>query len=433
MKSTQEQHLNALKLLKAEKGMISGKFKDLQKNSPQHIQQLALMKEISHKIKLLEGELKELDGNEKKSSVKINLLDKDPFVPFNNLQNWNNEIHIDVKEFNSVQEWPDFWRSNGLSLPSHNPAWAEVIKQSFGHDSFILCARSSEGYLIGGIPFTVLASPLFGKFAVSMPYLNYGGVISEYRDVCEALMQALDNVREEFELKHIEVRSIYDDIGTNPSTKKVSMLLQLPNNDAELERNLGSKLRAQYKKAEEFNPTFRIGKDELIDDFYSVFSRNMRDLGTPVYAKQWFVNILKNPGLASSIIIVYIKSKPVSCGFLVKNGPLMEIPWASTIKKANKYNTNMWMYRKILSFAVEKNCQYFDFGRSTKDAGTYKFKKQWGAKPYQNYWYCVRPPNSPKAEINPDNPKLKFFIMLWKWLPLWLANIIGPHIIKGIP
>lgn len=36
----------------------------------------------------------------------------------------------------------------------------------------------------------------------------------------------------------------------------------------------------------------KVGMAELLDDFYSVFSINMRALGTPVYSKSFFANIL---------------------------------------------------------------------------------------------------------------------------------------------
>ncbi|WP_049631527.1 FemAB family XrtA/PEP-CTERM system-associated protein [Cellvibrio sp. pealriver] len=430
-----EQQLHELKSLKTQKGIISGKFKHLQKNTPEHTQQLALMKEISQKIAQLEADIKkaaeiknaapEITLAKPKSTHAFSLIDKE--------HNWNNEIRITLVEFDLVSDWAEFIRNNKTTLPSHNPAWAQVVKKTFGHQSFILCARSITGDLLGGIPFTVFSSPLFGKFGVSMPYLNYGGVVSEYNDVCMSLMQSLDGVRAQLGLQHIEIRSIHEGLGDNPSTKKASMLLRLPTDDESLDKTLGSKIRAQYKKADEFSPQVKIGKQELLDDFYRVFSENMRDLGTPVYAKTWFANILNHDDLDANIIIVYINKKPVSCGFLVSYGTLMEIPWASTLKSANKYNTNMWMYRKILSFAIQKGCVYFDFGRSTLDAGTYKFKKQWGAEPCQHYWYCVLPPNTPRPEMNPDNPKLKIFVALWKWLPLWAANLLGPHIIKGIP
>jgi serine/alanine adding enzyme len=428
-----EHYVNELKSLKVQKGIASGKFKHLQKNSPEYAQQLLQMKDISQKIAQLEADIKAAQTDQQPADVASPVVSDQAFIRLDKQDYWRADIQITLAEFDSVKEWPEFVSRNKTTLPSHNPAWVGVVEQTFGHKSFILCARSADGSLLGGIPFTVFSSPLFGKFGVSMPYLNYGGVVSEYIDVCLSLMRALDGAREQLGLRHIEVRSIHEGLGDNPSTKKASMLLRLPADDETLDKMLGSKVRAQYKKADEFTPEVKIGKYELLNDFYGVFAQNMRDLGTPVYAKQWFENIIRNNELDANIIVVYVDKKPVSCGFLVTYGALMEIPWASTLKSANKYNTNMWMYRKILSFAIQKGCAYFDFGRSTLDAGTYKFKKQWGAEPCQHYWYCVSPPNTPKPEMNPDNPKLKIFVALWKWLPLWLANFLGPHIIKGIP
>ena len=189
----------------------------------------------------------------------------------------------------------------------------------------------------------------------------------------------------------------------------------------------------EYKKAEEYNPEYKIGKLDLLNDFYSVFASNMRDLGTPVYSKKWFEYILSAPEVKSAIIVVYMNNQPVSTGFLVGSETMLEIPWASTIQSANGKNANMWMYRKILAYAVTEGYSYFDFGRSTMGAGTFKFKKQWGAEPYQHHWYYLLENGSAKPELNPDNPKFKLFIFMWKLMPVWLTKVIGPHIIKNIP
>lgn len=420
-----------LKQLKVEKGIISGKFKHLQKNSPEYEQQMELMKAISQQIKLLESAAKQ----EKNPSGTTSSAAA-PSIPFFNLnpdKQWRDLFNLELVELVNAIDWPEFVTQHPAQLPSHNPAWAEVIQQSFGHSSYVLLARSPTREIIGGIPFTVFESPLFGKFGVSMPHLNYGGVVSEYFNIHQALMLELEQVRTQLQLKYLEVRSIYPDLGPNPSTKKVSMVLELPATDEQLEKQLGSKLRAQYKKAEESAPETRIGRLELLDDFYKVFATNMRDLGTPVYAKQWFNQLLAHKNLNCQLIIIYVNRKPVSAGFLVNHGKLMEIPWASTLKSANKLNTNMWMYRQILTFAIAQKCEFFDFGRSTVDAGTYKFKKQWGAIPYQHYWYSIVPKGAAKPEMNPDNPKLQLVIALWKLLPVWVTKIIGPRIVKDIP
>lgn len=424
---------NQLKKLKSEKGSIATKFKNLIKNSDEHLQQLEKMKEITAEIKLLESQIKNILVTPIPASSIEKQQSLTPFFDLTNESNFDGTINIALAPLHEVSDWQEFVSANPSSLPSHDPAWQQVIKLSFQHESLLLSARDAHGQLLAGVPITILNSKLFGRFGVSVPYLNYGGVVSTYPNLHAHLIQELAHIRTSLNLKYIEIRSIHPNLSDVVSTKKSSMILLLPKTNQDLEKQLGSKLRAQYKKAESYEPKFIIGKIDLLDDFYSVFSQNMRDLGTPVYHKCWFENILKHPDIASHIVIVYIHEKAVSAGFLIKTGSIMEIPWASTLISANQFNANMWMYRKILGFAIEQSCDFFDFGRSTKDAGTFKFKKQWGAQPYQHYWYMITDENSPPPQLNPDNPKLKLLIAIWKRLPVWLTRIIGPAIIKGIP
>ncbi|HMY38296.1 MAG TPA: hypothetical protein PK011_03145, partial [Marinagarivorans sp.] len=69
----------------------------------------------------------------------------------------------------------------------------------------------------------------------------------------------------------------------------------------------------------------------------------------------------------------------------------------------------------------------------TQDAGTFKFKRQWGAEPYSHYWYYLLPAGGAMPGLNPDNPKYKLIINIWKKLPVWLTKIIGPPIVANLP
>src|SRR5690625_7913266 len=110
-----------------------------------------------------------------------------------------------------------------------------------------------------------------------------------------------------------------------------------------------------------------------------------------------FATMLAQSDITSTIACVYLADKPVSAGFLVGHNKVLEIPWASTIKSANAMDTNMWMYRQLLDYAVENGYRFFDFGRSSRDAGTYRFKKQWGAQPHEHHWYYLLPPEIGRA------------------------------------
>ena len=82
--------------------------------------------------------------------------------------------------------------------------------------------------------------------------------------------------------------------------------------------------------------------------------------------------------------------------------------------------------------ACERGCRLFDFGRSKRGTGAFDFKKNWGfpaeALAYQ---YILRRGDKP-PDNNPLNPKFQLFVKAWKRLPLPVANLIGPHIVRQL-
>jgi FemAB-related protein (PEP-CTERM system-associated) len=181
------------------------------------------------------------------------------------------------------------------------------------------------------------------------------------------------------------------------------------------------------------SPQVLSGEIELLDEFYAVFARNMRDLGTPVYSKAFFGNILDCFPDESRIILVRLRGAPVASGFLLGYKGIMEIPWASSLRKVNHLSMNMLLYWEALKLAVQENYRKFDFGRSSKGSGTYRFKKQWGAMPEQSYWHYWLDTGKEAPALNPDNPKYALAIKLWRRLPLVISNRLGPKIVKNLP
>ena len=177
----------------------------------------------------------------------------------------------------------------------------------------------------------------------------------------------------------------------------------------------------------------RIGRLEELDNFYAVFSRNMRYLGTPVYPKHFFRNILEGFPEKTWICSVSMGNTPVAAGFLAGFKDRLEIPWASSLRDYNRMSPNMLLYWSCLKFACEKGFTTFDFGRSTKEESTYKFKEQWGATPSPMVWsYWVRD-GAKVPDITPRNRKYHLAIGIWKKLPLPVTRMLGPRIIKNIP
>ena len=330
-------------------------------------------------------------------------------------------------------EWQNFVAACPHATIYHDLRWQEIIENNFGHKLHQIVSRDPHGNFAGIMPLIHLQSRVFGSFSISVPYFNYGGPLASNPVVEQQLLTYGARMSEELGCSHMEVRETHARENWKAVQRKVSMILPLPESDDQLDADLGSKIRAQVNKAASNDLSIKFGGPDLVDHFYHVFSRNMRDLGTPVYGKKLFSDIVAAFPNEAFIAVVYRNNRPLAAGFLLGFRDKLEIPWASSLRSQNHLGANMFMYRSILREAINRQYQFFDFGRSTKEASTYKFKKQWGAIEHALHWHYWTRDDNDLPEINPDNPKYKLVIRAWQMLPVFVTRIIGPLISKNLP
>ena len=332
------------------------------------------------------------------------------------------------------KNWDEYVTGFGGSSIYHYAGWKTVIEKSFGHKTYYWLAENNEGMIRGVFPLVHLKSQIFGSFMVSLPFFNYGGVCAEGKSVCSELVRAAVEQALKDGAEHIEMRhQLPMDFHFPFKTTKVSMRLVLPFNGEELLKAFRPRLRNKIRGSMKEGMITSIGQLEELDSFYEVFSINMRDLGTPVYSKEFFRNILTVFPENTWICSVYKHKQPVASGLLIGFREILEIPWVSSIRKYNPLRPNILLYWTVLQYACEKGFKIFDFGRSTPGEGTYLFKEQWGAKPVPLYWYYWMRNSGSLPELNPKNPKYKPAIEVWKMLPVGLTRVLGPTISKNLP
>jgi serine/alanine adding enzyme len=327
-----------------------------------------------------------------------------------------------------------FLRDDDGSNLYHDHRWGTIIQKSFGHRYYLLVSEDDKGTVNGVLPLVHMKSWSFGNFIVSMPFLNYGGVLADDETSRNLLLDEAIRIAKDLKVDHVEFRQEGPLLNGFPvKTAKVSMRLDLPGSHDQLWKSFPSKLRSQIKVPQKAGMVARIGRLEELDSFYDVFSVNMRSLGTPVYPKRFFQAILEQFPESTWICSVYAGNKAVASGFLAGHKHRLEIPWASSLRKYNRSSPNMLLYWSCLKFACDNGFDLFDFGRSTPEESTYKFKEQWGASPSPMPWaYWVRD-QGPIPDITPRNRKYHLAIEIWKRLPLHVTKMLGPRIIRNIP
>jgi FemAB-related protein (PEP-CTERM system-associated) len=318
--------------------------------------------------------------------------------------------------------------------PAHDLRWLACLARGLSQEPLAIEIQR-EGRLAGLLPLALVASGMFGRFLVSLPYVNSAGPLTDDDDVAHRLVDRAVELARELNVRYLELRDerpIEHPALTERNTSKVHMRLALPATPELLLASFKSKLRSQLKGHQKNDFQIAWGSGELLPEFYDVFSRNMRDLGTPVYPRQFFAAILDEFAGQAELCVTRLAGRAVAAALLIHGRGISEVPSASSLRQFNSSGANMVMYWHLLCRAIDRGQSMFDFGRSTIGGGTYKFKEQWGALPEPAVWqYHVR--RGSASQMRPESGKFGLAIRVWQRLPLWLANLVGPAIVRGIP
>lgn len=345
------------------------------------------------------------------------------------------EYSLSIEE-SAAPDWDIFVAAAPEASLYHLSGWTALAQEVFGHRTLFVHARDASGQLRGVLPLAQQRSWLLGNFATSVAFFNYGGAVASDPLVAQQMMSQAAAFAGRLGCRYVEFR----DTRPRPGgwalrTDKVALQLELPGTFEELGKRLGSKLRSQVKRAEREELRRRAGGLELLDDFYRIFAENMRDLGTPVYPKRFFEAILRRFAEYCQLLVIDWRGEPAAAAFLVFWRGGAEVPWASCRACAKPIGLNMKLYWELLAQSIQRGCNRFDFGRSTVDSGTYRFKRQWGAQPVPLYWYRWERHSSPPSPAADDGPgkALRAATAIWQRMPLWAANALGPLVSGALP
>jgi serine/alanine adding enzyme len=336
-----------------------------------------------------------------------------------------------------AERWDRFVRAQPGYTHCHLYGWKSVMQSAMGHDTpYLIATDDSTGDIQGVLPLVRVKSVLFGHFLVSIPFLNYGGPLGSTKAIT-ALMDAAATMAESDRARVVELRSrhnVGDVRGFAVSHRKITVLMDSSGGSEALWKRLSAKLRSQIRRPQKDGVTVRIGSDQ-IGPFYHVFARHMHDLGTPVMPRRFFDAVATEFADDSLFAVAYHDGKPIACGAGFSWGSAgdreFEITWASALREYNRMSPNMLVYWELMKHVSDSGVRTFNFGRCTPGGNTHKFKTQWGTTDQPLWWYERRAAGA--ATPSEGHGAAARGPAIWKRLPLAVANVLGPRIIRFIP
>jgi len=341
----------------------------------------------------------------------------------------------DLRDPAEVARLDAFVRTHPEGTPFHLPAWSVAVAKGCGQRSHMLVAERADGSLAAMLPLTEIRSPLFGKALVSTGFAVDGGILTETEDAVRPLGEAAWALAETLGCPTLEMRGgpVEGDAWIRDDETYLGFARPLAGSDEAELTAIPRKQRAEVRKSLDIDLDVSVGRS-VVDQkaHYAVYAESVRNLGTPVFPAGLFRAVLDAFGEAADILTVRSAGKPVASVLsLYMNGTVYPY-WGGGTQAARGLRANDRMYFALMAHARARGCTRFDFGRSKAGTGPAAFKKNWGFQGVPLLYAKRAAPGEAPREINPLNPRYRLQIELWKKLPLWIANLAGPHISRGL-
>jgi FemAB-related protein (PEP-CTERM system-associated) len=340
------------------------------------------------------------------------------------------EQKLEIAELDrgSSPAWDAFVQSDPQATFFHRAGWKRVVEKSFGHDCHFIYARRG-GAVVGVLPLVHVRSRLFGHSLVSTGFTVGGGPVAADEEARIALDEQAAALADRLDVDYLEYRSrtpVHGD-WARKSGLYVGFRRAI---DPNVERNMTAiprKQRAMVRKGIAAGLTSRIDAD--VGALHHIYAVSVRNLGTPVFHRSYFRNLLDEFGKDADIVTVVKDGRALASvmSFYFRDEVLPY--YGGGLGEARPVAANDFMYWEVMRRACERGYRRFDFGRSKVGTGAYAFKKNWGFEPEPwTYEFKLRRGGIP--DVNPLNPKYRLFIAAWRRLPVPLAKLLGPGIVR---
>ena len=336
-------------------------------------------------------------------------------------------------------QWDDYVKAHQHGSFFHLSGWQMVIDKSFHHPCYFLYAQQG-GVMCGVLPLVEVKSKLFGHALVSTPFCVYGGAVADSIDIVRQLEQEACQLAERLQVDYLELRykdrqestlllkQAHSTFGCEIAQNSDKILASIKKKQrAVIRHSLNNKLNCSISDNVNISDT----QQEDFNDFYLLLSSSYRNLGTPIFTKCYFENLMATFGDCSDITVIRDKDNQPSSAVMNFYFNKQVLPYyGGGNENARGLKSADFMYYKIMCHAQEKGKTWFDFGRSKNDSGSYKYKKNWGMEPQPLHYYYHLVNANELPNLSPNNPKYKFFISMWQKLPLNVSQIVGPFLSK---
>jgi hypothetical protein len=310
--------------------------------------------------------------------------------------------------------------------------WHRAIAEACGYERAVLVVRAGEN-VVAALPLCVGRDLFRRRTAVALPFTAFIDTPNATPAMRTAMLEQLPAACAAAGLHRLQLR--LDEplaaSGTGANLERLTYVLPLAGRSRDELLACASPDHRRRLALARKTGLLHV-RPATVTQFYETYRDRMKTLGSPAPSAVMFVRIASTFGRAVTILGAFDGKRGTCAGamFLLRDAATTYFLWGAASREYQRQHVNHLLYRAAIELAHASGSESFDFGRSDVRSGVGAFKKQFGAKPRQLFYYSfdrdrARPALLPRRGIQVGSA-------IWRHLPHWATNAAGAFVCGAV-
>ena len=259
--------------------------------------------------------------------------------------------------------------------------WKEILKKSYGVDTFFIFAENSAGEICGVCPGYFAKTP-GGRVFYSLRF----GLIADNASVNELFTFLIPWCKAQGATAAV-ISSGYTRVATSiEGYSKKTVCMGLASSEEEAWRALSNKTRNMIRKAIKSGLIAEYGLQNL-REFYKIYRQRMLGKGISIHSYEFFKNLTEQ--LADRVELIVAKSSNEVIGGILNllNKDCAIYPFQAYRTGTEQYAPTQFLIWETMKLCIKNGISILDMGESREGSGVYQSKVNFGGIPRELYYY----------------------------------------------
>jgi hypothetical protein len=328
-------------------------------------------------------------------------------------------------------DWDRFVQESAGVIAWHSYEWADVLRRHHGAEFYPLAVY--DGARICGILPLYRTRTLRGQALISVPYFVAGGIAAAEPEVQQALLKKAIEISQRLKIAHITFKQykLRLDGPLRTDENYYNRELTLSPDITQIWQNISPLNQSKIEESRNHMTVFEYPSSN-VSSFFKLLLHEQHAAGVPCEGKAW-IKRLFDTGMYKIALLRY--EGEVVAGTMVKRFKhTVSFPFSCLRDHTEKASLFAYsLYWQLITRLAAEGITIFHSGRIPTTDLAAEYRLGWGGTKY-SYYYQYYGLGEGKTEFSTKRGRKRQLVeSVWKRMPVSLARVVGPLVVKQFP